>query len=116
MDKLLKILETFELVGNSLLIEDLDKAPKEKTTDSGIVLVKTEAPKVVELHKGRVLKAGKGYTTEYGRFIPNKIASGAVIYYKNAAEYELEGIKFQGTEAGQVVAYKNPTNELGQPQ
>jgi co-chaperonin GroES (HSP10) len=110
--KLLKLLDNYELTGNSLLIEDLEEDTELKT-DSGIII--TSKPEgQVALKKAKVLKAGPGYMSEHGKWIENRIAEGAEIYYKNAGKYELGGIIFLGTEPGQVVAYKNPTNELGQ--
>ena len=106
MEKLIKLLEKFDLSGNSLLIEDLDPAPQEKTTEGGIILG-TAKREEIELHKARVLKAGLGHHSDYGEFIYNPIKENALIYYKNAREYILEGISFKGTELGQVVAYKN---------
>ena len=106
MEKLIEILNKFELSGNSLLIEDLDPAPQEKTTEGGIILGTAKRDEV-ELHKARVLKAGLGHHSDYGVFIYNPIKENALIYYKNAGEYILEGISFKGTELGQVVAYKN---------
>ena len=111
MDKLLSLLENFELTGSSLLLEDLEEAPQEEKTETGIILT-GKASEGIRLKKGRVLKAGKGYI-ENGNFVKNPIEQGAIIYYKVAGDYELEGIKFKGTEGGQVVAYKNKTNEIG---
>lgn len=105
-----EILKDYELTGSSLLIEDLEIAPKEKITNTGIIL--TEAPKEgIETHKAKVLKAGRGHYSDQGIFIENPIKTGAIIYYKNAGEYILEGIKFKGTEGGQVIAYKNLTDK-----
>lgn len=109
--KLLDLLKDYELTGNSLILEDLEES-KEKTTASGIILTTEEGK--VPLKKAKVLKAGKGYTSEYGKWIENKVKDNALVYYKNAAKYDLEGIEFKGTEVGQVVAYRNETNELGQ--
>src|SRR3990167_7698717 len=114
MNDLITLLRNFELTGNSLLIEDLDEAPKEEKTETGIILTNT-TPQGVKLTRAKVLKAGKGYINDQGIYIKNPIEEGAEIYYKNAGEYILEGIKFKGTEGGQVVAYKNRTNEIGIP-
>jgi co-chaperonin GroES (HSP10) len=113
MQKLIDTLNKFELTGNSMIIEDLEEAKKEETTASGII-VSGQIDDGIKLKRATVLKAGKGYVNEQGVFVKNPVQTGAVIYYKNAGDYELEGIKFKGTELGQVVAYKNKTKENGQ--
>jgi co-chaperonin GroES (HSP10) len=113
MDKLLETLRSFELTGQSLIVEELGEEKKERVTSSGIVLT-GETNDGIDLKKGLVRKAGKGYISEHGAWIPNLIQEGAVIYYKAAGEYTIEGTKFKGTEIGQVVAYKNATNAIGQ--
>lgn len=100
-----EIFDNFELTGNSLIIEDLENAPEKEITQGGIILTKKIAEDIV-LKKGRVLKVGLGYW-ENGVWIKTPIEKGAIIYYKNAGKYEVNGIKFLGTEIGQVVAYKN---------
>ena len=114
MNDLITLLRNFELTGNSLLIEDLEIAPQEEKTESGILLT-DKVDNSIALKKALVLKAGRGYINYQGIFIKNPIEEGAEIYYKNAGEYILEGIKFKGTEGGQVVAYKNMYTDIGQP-
>uniref|UniRef100_A0A6M3Y4F9 Putative chaperonin n=1 Tax=viral metagenome TaxID=1070528 RepID=A0A6M3Y4F9_9ZZZZ len=113
MDKLKDILRSFDLMGNSLILKDLDPEKKEKATESGIILTQAKSESI-ELHKAEVVKAGKGYINDKGLFIKNPIDEGAIVYYKSSSNYELEGIEFKGTEIGQVVAYKNKYQGNGQ--
>lgn len=105
-----KLLEGFELLGNSLIIENLDNLDKELKeeikTASGIILT-TPQENIIALKKGKVLKAGRGYVNDQGIFIENPIKENAIVYYKNVGEYEAEGIRFLGAETSQIAAYKN---------
>jgi len=114
MDKLIEQLHNFELTGQSLIIEELSEGKGEKVTESGIVLT-GDTNDAIELKKGIVRKAGKGYISEHGAWIPNLIREGATVWYKAAGTYDLGGMKFKGTELGQVVAFKNKTKPNGQP-
>ena len=77
MNDLITLLSNFELTGNSLLIEDLEIAPQEEKTESGILLT-DKVDNSIALKKALVLKAGRGYINYQGIFIKNPIEEGIV--------------------------------------
>ena len=101
-----EILKDFKLKGQDILIEDLEEDTSEHTTKSGIIIAGS-AQDVIKARKAKVLKVGDGYTSEYGHFMENPIEEGAIVYYKVASKYEIEGVEFLGTDVGNIIAYKN---------
>ena len=100
-----EILKDFELKGQDVLIEELEEDKEEKPA-SGIILTQKQED-IIKARKARVLKVGDGHTSDFGAFIENPIEEGAIVYYKVAAKYEIEGVEFLGTDVGNIIAYKN---------
>jgi co-chaperonin GroES (HSP10) len=105
-DRIRQAFDGLTLKGSSLIIQPTREEKGETKTESGIVLP-GEIGDAVKLNRGTVIRAGEGYENEAGVWIENPVKEGAVVVYRAAQEYELDGIKFYGTEIGQIVAYRN---------